>query len=271
MKKICIQGIEGSFHHIVADKVFRKDYKVIACNTFRSLIQKAEQVENDYAIMAIENSIAGSILPNFSLLLHSSLKIVGEYYLPIHQNLLCLQESQLNAIKEVHSHPMALMQCYKYLDNYSQWKLVETDDTALSAQLLAKKPNKSIAVIASTLAAKIYGLKVLAPKIESIKPNITRFLILGKAIENHGADKMTLYIITNHTEGSLSKILHSLAKLKVNLSKIQSISIVNQPFQYGFYLDLEFSNKKQIAKAISKISPLVEELKILGEYKKHHF
>ncbi len=270
LKNICIQGYEGSFHHIVAKKLYKNNFQIIPCKTFTELIHKSELPENDGGIMAIENSNAGSILPNFSLLLKSSLRIVGELYLPLHQNLLILPQSKEQDIKEVHSHPMALLQCADFLQTKPHWKLVETEDTALSAKILAQKKSKHIAVIAGNYAAELFNLKILYPKIENIKPNITRFLVLKKTdINFKNVNKISLFFITKHQQGALSNILQIIAKEKINLSKIQSIAIPKKPFHYGFYIDIEFVKLTQFHQAFAKICLMIEEIKILGAYKKH--
>lgn len=270
LKNICIQGFEGSFHHIVAKKVFKNKINIVPCKTFPELIRRSELPENDGGVMAIENSNAGSILPNFSLLLKSSLRIVGELYLPIHQNLLMLPQSKEQDLTEVHSHPIALLQCSDFLNSKPHLKLIETEDTALSAKLLAQNKTKNIAVVAGNYAAELFGLKIAYPKIENIKPNITRFLILNKTEINYkNVNKITLYFITKHEHGALSKILLAIAKEKLNLTKIQSISIPEKPFHYGFYVDVEFEKLAQFNQAFAKICLMIEEVKILGAYKKN--
>lgn len=212
--QVAIQGYEGSFHQVAANHYFENNVTVICCDTFREVVKKASnKKESDGGIMAIENSIAGSILPNYNLLQKSRLKIVGEVYLQIRQNLLVNPGIKLEDIKEVHSHPMALQQCLQFLDKYN-WKLVETEDTALSAKLLQQHKSKHIAAIASSLAAQLFGLDVLQPDIHTMKNNYTRFLVLqhedlAQVIEN--ADKASVNFHTDHSRGSLARVLTQIA------------------------------------------------------------
>src|SRR5215211_1367977 len=181
--KVSIQGFEGSFHQAAAQQFFGKDVEVIPCATFREVVKIAgNKKESDGGVMAIENSIAGSILPNYNLLQKSNLIIAGEIYLQIRQNLLVNRGVQLDDIREVHSHPMALQQCLNFLDKYN-WKLVETEDTALSARHIHQVKSKHIAAVASKLAAELYQLDVIAPNIHTMKSNYTRFLILQREDE----------------------------------------------------------------------------------------
>lgn len=208
IKKISIQGYEGSFHQAAAQHFFGKNIEVIPCATFREVIKKATaKNEADAAVMAIENSIAGSILPNYTLLQNSNLAIAGEVYLKIKQNLLVNKGVKLEDIREVHSHQMALLQCIEYLEKYN-WKLVETEDTALSAKHIHQHKNKHTAAVASKLAAELYDLDVIAPGIETAKNNYTRFLILQKTgtIDiNKDANKASVNFHTDHSKGSLAK------------------------------------------------------------------
>src|SRR6201991_4544811 len=222
-KRVSIQGYEGSFHQVAAQQFFGKDVEVVTCATFRELVRIAgNKKESDGAAMAIENSIAGSILPNYNLLQKSNLKIIGEVYLHIKQNLLVNPGVKLEDIKEVHSHTMALQQCYDFLDKY-KWKLVETEDTALSAKHIHQHKSKHIAAIASKLAAELYDLNVIAPNIHTLKNNYTRFLILKRedaAINIDEADKASLNFHTDHSRGSLAKVLTAIANGGINLSKL---------------------------------------------------
>ena len=220
--------------------------------------------------MAIENSIAGSILPNYNLLQKSKLQVIGEVYLSISQNLLANKGVRLEDIKEIHSHPMAILQCLDYLEKYN-WKLVETEDTALSAKLVQQHKSKHIAAIASKFAAQLYDLNVLTPDVHTLKNNITRFLIMEPIatktkVEN--ADKASIYFQTDHSRGILSKVLAKIALGNVNLSKLQSMPIPGSTFKYGFYADLEFENTKQIEKVLENVKALTNSTKVLGLYKK---
>lgn len=270
-KRVSIQGFEGSFHQVAAQSFFGKDTQVICCATFREVVKIAgNKKESDGGVMAIENSIAGSILPNYNLLQKSNLKIVGEIYLQIRQNLLVNPGVSLNDIKEVHSHPMALQQCLEYLDQYN-WKLVETEDTALSAKHVHQTRSKHIAAIASKLAAELFNLEMIAPNIHSMKNNYTRFLIMQRedaVCEIEEPNKASVNFHTDHSRGSLAKVLTKIAENGINLSKLQSFPIPGTEWKYSFHADMEFEDIKQFEKAIDKMRPLTEELKIYGVYKK---
>lgn len=268
---MAIQGYEGSFHQQAANVFFNKNVTVECCDTFRDLMAAAKDPKRtNGAVMAIENSIAGSILPNYKLLQSSNLKIVGEVYLQINQNLLVNHGVVLEDIKEVHSHTMALQQCYEYLDQH-HWKLVESEDTALSAKHIARHNSKHIAAIASSTAAEIYGLKVLAPKIQTLKKNYTRFLVLKRpqdVTEEQIGNKASINFQTVHKEGSLARVLGVIAINGINLTKLQSFPIPGSEFKYQFHADMEFDSMKKFQRVIEKIKPLTEEIKIYGIYNK---
>jgi prephenate dehydratase len=268
---ICIQGYEGSFHQVAARHFFGKEVEVIPCASFRQLIkQTLDSTLSAGAVMAIENSIAGSILPNYNLLQKANLKVVGEVYLSISQNLLANKGVGLTDIKEVHSHPMAILQCLDFLESHS-YKLIETEDTALSAKNVHQHKSKHIAAIASKLAAELFDLEILAPDIQTQKNNITRFLILQRAKEAKpivGANKASIYFQTNHSKGILAKVLTEVAKTGVNLSKLQSMPIPGSHFKYGFYADMEFDQLKQFENMMRKIETLTNNVKLFGIYKK---
>jgi prephenate dehydratase len=268
---ICIQGYEGSFHQVAARYFFGKQVEVIPCDTFRDLIRiSSDKKQSAGGIMAIENSIAGSILPNYNLLQKSKLKVIGEVYLSISQNLLVNPGVQLSDIREVHSHPMAILQCLDYLEKHD-WKLVETDDTALSAKHIHQKHSKHAAAIASKLAAELYDMEVITPNIHTLKNNVTRFLVLkreNEATETVDADKASLYFQTNHSKGILAKVLTKIADGGINLSKLQSMPIPGSDFKYGFYADLEFDTRKQLDTVLKSIESLTNSVKIFGIYKK---
>ncbi len=269
--KVSIQGFEGSFHQEAARKFYGKKAVVICCATFREVIKIAENnKESNGGVMAIENSIAGSILPNYNLLQKSSLTIVGEVYLQIRQNLLVNPGVQLEDIREVHSHPMAIQQCFGFLDKFN-WKLVETEDTALSAKHIHQHRSKHIAAIASKLAADIYQLDMIAPNIHTLKNNYTRFLILQKLdqpVDILDADKASINFHTDHSKGSLAKVLTVIAESGINLSKLQSFPIPGSDWKYSFHADLEFDSKIQFYSMIKVVKKITEDLKIYGVYKK---
>jgi prephenate dehydratase len=269
-KKISIQGFEGSFHQVAAQQFYGKATEVICCTTFKELVKiAADKKQSDGGIMAIENSIAGSILPNYNLLLKSNLKITGEIYLQIKQNLLVNPGVKLEDIKEVHSHPMAIQQCFGFLDKYN-WKLVETEDTALSAKHIHQHKNKHVAAIASKLAAELYNLEMIAPNIHTLKNNYTRFLALQHqdvVTAITGADKASINFFTDHSKGSLAKVLTKIADEGINLSKLQSMPIPGSDFKYSFHADMEFDNAEQFKSVIKKITTITDGLSVLGIYK----
>ena len=269
--KVSIQGYEGSFHQMAAQQFFGKNVWVIPCATFREVIKLASsKKESDGGVMAIENSIAGSILANYNLLQRSNLVIIGEVYLQIRQNLLVNPGVAIGDIREVHSHPMAIQQCFDFLDKHD-WKLVETEDTALSAKHVHQHKSKHIAAIASKLAAELFDLDVLAPNIHTLKNNYTRFLILKReeaAQKIDGADKASVSFHTDHSRGSLAKVLARIAEDGINLSKLQSFPIPDTNFKYSFHADMEFEHTSQFEKVIEHIKPLTEYLKIYGVYKR---
>jgi len=270
--RVSIQGYEGSFHQVAAQQFFGKDVEVITCATFREVIRVANsKKESEGGVMAIENSIAGSILPNYNLLQKSNLRIVGEIYLQIRQHLLVNPGVKLEDIREVHSHHMALLQCIDFLEKHAQWKLVETEDTALSAKHLQQHRSKHVAAIASKLAAELFGLEVLAPNIHTMKNNYTRFLILQRedaAEEVDSADKASVNFHTDHSRGSLARVLTRIAEGGINLSKLQSFPIPGSEWEYSFHADMEFESLDQFNSVIASIRPITAELKVYGIYKK---
>jgi prephenate dehydratase len=270
--RVSIQGYEGSFHQVAAEEWFGRDVQVIPCATFREVVRVASSAtESEGGVMAIENSIAGSILPNYNLLQQSKLLVVGEIYLQIGQNLLVNPGVKLEDIREVHSHPMALLQCIDYLERQPGWKLVETEDTALSAQHLAQHRSRHAAAIAGRRAAALFGLDILAPDIQTMKNNYTRFLILQREenalVEAH-PDKASVNFHTDHTRGSLARVLTKIADGGINLSKLQSFPIPGSEWEYSFHADMEFEDMGQFERVIEAMRPVTAELKIYGIYKK---
>jgi prephenate dehydratase len=272
MKRICIQGYEGSFHQEAAINFFGSDVEVIPCDTFRELVRRAaNKKESEGGVMAIENSIAGSILPNYTLLQKSNLKIIGEVFLHIRQQLLINPGVTLEDIKEVHSHPMALLQCMEYLEKNPQWKLVETEDTALSAKHIHQYHSKHTAAIASKLAAELYQLHVAVPNVHTMKNNYTRFLVLQREKEVHyveNADKASVNFHTDHSRGSLVKVLSLIADGGINLSKLQSMPIPGTDFRYSFHADMEFDSLQQFETVSESVRNATESFTVLGIYKK---
>ncbi|MBX9781402.1 MAG: prephenate dehydratase [Chitinophagaceae bacterium] len=270
-KPICIQGYEGSFHQVAARHFFGKSVEVLPCASFRELVKKAVDPSlSAGAVMAIENSIAGSILPNYNLLQKANLQVIGEVYLSISQNLLVNRGVSLADIREVHSHPMAILQCLDFLEE-NKWKLIETEDTALSAKHVQQHKSKHVAAIASKLSAELFNLEIIAPDIQTQKNNITRFLVLQPSrasIEVADANKASLYFQTDHSKGILAKVLGTIANGNINLSKLQSMPIPGSNFKYGFYADMEFDDISALHKVLQKIEPLTNSLKLFGTYKK---
>ena len=269
-KKIAIQGFEGSFHQAAARKFFGNDVEVICCSTFRDVVKIAnDRSLSDGGLMAIENSIAGSILPNYNLLLKSDLKIIGEIYLQIDQNLLVNPGVSLDDIREVHSHPMALLQCADFLEKYN-WKLIETEDTALSAQHVHEHKSKHIVAIAGELAAELFQLKMIAPNIHTQKNNYTRFWALQNAElvrEIDGANKASIIFETDHSKGSLAKVLAKISDGDVNLSKLQSMPIPGSDWKYAFHADCEFTDIQHLDYVLESIKPFTAAVKVYGVYK----
>lgn len=269
--KVSIQGVQGAFHEIAARRFhLAKEIDVVPADTFDILIQQVESGEADSAVMAIENTIAGSLLRNYNLLNNSKLRIRGEVFLRIKQNLMALPKIQIKDLTEVHSHPIALQQCEEFFSMYPHIHLVEAHDTALVAKEIREKGLKKIGAVGSELAAEIYNLNILAPSIETYKKNFTRFLYITK--ENHEGsiipdfDKVSLVFTTNHTVGSLYKALEVLSRNNCNLTKIQSAPIMDKPWEYMFFLDFTLNNYSNYPQAMLELHRVVGEIKVLGEY-----
>lgn len=267
---VAIQGYEGSFHQVAARKFFGDNVEVIPCDTFRQVVKIAvDPLQSNGGVMAIENSIAGSILPNYNLLQKSDLVITGEIYLPIQQHLLVNKGVKLEEIEEVHSHPMALLQCMDFLDKY-QWKLVESEDTALSAKKVKEQGTRKVAAIASALAAELFDLDIVVPNIHTMKNNYTRFLVVQPSLVDPipDANKASIYFQTDHSRGSLAKVLSVIAAGGINLSKLQSFPIPGSDWLYSFYADLEFDSIDQFNEVMQLVKPLTVAVKTYGIYKK---
>ncbi len=269
-KPIAIQGIKGSFHHEVAQKYFSSTAEVIECMSFDNAVDNLLQKSTDTMVMALENSIAGSIIPNYALIDNHNLSIVGEYYLDIQHNLLALKGEALATIKEVHSHPMALLQCKQFFKDYPHIKLVEAKDTADVAKQIGEDSIKGIAAIASKNAASLYHLDVLAESIQTIKHNETRFVIVKRennSLERKGINKASLKFELDHKRGSLATILNVMSDCKLNLTKIQSLPKIETPWKYAFFVDVTFDDYKDYEKAYAIMQIMAENFKVLGEYK----
>lgn len=266
--KIAIQGVNGAFHEIAARQYFGNDIETINCDQFRDLFLAVENQMADYGIVAIENTIAGSILENYLLLKKSKLKIIGELNLHITQNLMALPGVNIDDITEVYSHPIAIMQSKDFLDSYQQIKAINWSDTASAAQKIADEKLTHAAAIASEYAAGLYGLNILASNIQTHKQNYTRFLALSRTANDVPEnDKASICFELTHQPGSLVNVLAEFMNNGINLTKIQSLPILGSPFQYTFYVDLEWQERSNFDRAISKVLNLVSNLSVLGEYK----
>ncbi len=272
MKKlrIAIQGIQGSNHHQVAREYFGDDIELVECMSFDQLVDRLLDHSADKGVMAIENSIAGSIIPNYALINKNNLHIIGEHYLNIHHNLMVLKGQQLSDIQEVHSHPMALLQCKEFFRDWPQIKLVEDVDTAETARRIQQRQLTQIAAIAPKVAADLYGLDIVAPEIQTIKNNATRFIIVktkNKDIPKAEINKASVRFVTDHKRGSLATILNVMSDCLLNLTKIQSLPIIETPWKYAFFVDVTFEKYDNFAKAKSLLNIMSEDFKVLGEYK----
>ncbi|GGI55785.1 prephenate dehydratase [Winogradskyella haliclonae] len=270
INNIAIQGIKGSFHHSVAEQYFEDVDSFKECMTFDELVNSLLEGKTDVAVMAIENSIAGSIIPNYALIDTNDLQIIGEYYLDIQHNLMVFPGQSIEEITEVHSHPMALLQCKEFFKSYPNIKLIETRDTADVAKMISEDKVSRIAAIASERASRLYNLEILERSIQTIKHNETRFVIVKKnknEIVNTEINKASLKFELDHKRGSLAAILNVLSDCKLNLTKIQSLPKINTPWKYAFFIDVTFDVYSDYNKAKSIVSIMAENFKILGEYK----
>ena len=268
--KIAIQGIKGSFHHQVAQDYFYQNIEVDECLSFEELVASLLSGKSDQAVMAIENSIAGPIIPNYALIDKNNLHIIGEHYLDIHQNLMALKGQKIEDIQEVHSHPMALLQCMEFLKKYPNIKLVEDKDTAETARRIHEKQLKGIAAIASKTASEMYDLEILAPEIQTINNNMTRFVIIKKEktfAEENEINRASLKFELDHKRGSLAAVLNVMSDCKLNLTKIQSLPKIETPWKYSFFVDVTFDKYEDYAKAKALLTIMAEYFKVLGEYK----
>ncbi len=269
---IAIQGIEGSFHHQVAREYFGEQVQVSMCSSFRELAEQVAKQSVTKAVMAIENSTAGSILPNYAYVDEYELEVVGEHYIPVKMNLMALPGETLESITEVYSHPIALLQCKNFFKQYPHIKLIEDNDTAEAAKRIAEQGLKNTAAIASTTAAEIFKLNLLAESIHSEQTNTTRFLIISKKGEQvEQADKASLKLILKHEQGSLLKALQILDRYGLDMTKIQSLPIVDEPWKYSFFIDVTFKELPVFVEAMKALEEVSEAHKILGIYKnKNH-
>ncbi|MGN0232247.1 MAG: prephenate dehydratase [Muribaculaceae bacterium] len=274
MKRVTIQGIHGCYHDAAARNFFKdEEIETIPCETFPEMFNTLRNDASLYGIVAIENTIAGSILPNHELLRQSNLQIIGEYKMHISHVLAALPGDTFETITEVNSHPMALMQCEQFLQRHPHIKMVEKFDTAGSAREIAEKHLAHHAAICGKYAAELYGLNILAEDIQTIKRNFTRFLIVADpATASDGVssrpqrNKASIVFTLPHTQGSLSKVLTIFTFYDINLSKIQSLPILGREWEYRFYINLTFSDYMRFKQSIDAVKPLINDFKILGEY-----
>ncbi len=267
---IAIQGIKGSNHHQVALDYFGTDISLSECDSFDQMVRQILEGSVDKGVMAIENSIAGSIIPNYALVHHNKLHIIGEHYLNIHHHLMALEGQSLEDIKEVHSHPMALLQCKKFFDEYPHIKLVESSDTADSAKYIQEKKLLGVAAIAPKKAAELYHLEIIADDIQTIQHNSTRFIIIkssNKELPKSEINKASLRFVLDHKRGSLATVLNVLSDCSINLTKIQSLPVIDVPWKYAFFVDVTFDKYEDYQKAHSLLEIMAEEFLVLGEYK----
>ncbi|NLX81452.1 MAG: prephenate dehydratase [Proteiniphilum sp.] len=272
MKRVAIQGGLGAYHDIAAHNYFQEDLEIVPCITFKDIFVEADNDEQLLGVMAIENTIVGGLLQNHDLLKLNNMRIAGEHKLRISHTLSALPGQDIGDIKEVISHPMALMQCSDFLDTFPNLKVVEHEDTALAAKDIFEQNLTGVAAVCSERAAQLYNLNVLARSIETNKRNFTRFLILAhdnmvdEVRKSEEIDKASLVFVLPHKEGSLSQVLSVLSFYDINLTRIQSLPIVGRAWEYQFYIDLSFSNFERYKQSVKAIIPLVSNLIVLGEY-----
>ena len=270
--KIAIQGVKGCFHEQAA-RLFYEEHgnvvpEIVECSTFEGLYESLEKGQADAAVMAIENTVSGGLLPNFELLRKYDRKIKGEVFLRIQQNLMVLPGQKLEDIKEVRTHYMAINQTREFFKNCPWIRLVESEDTAKSAAEVASEGLMGVGAVASTLAAELYGLDIIAESIETYKQNFTRFLILDDGIEVDKAkvNKASMCFTLPHSPGSLAHVLTIMSFYGMNLTRIQSLPIPGQEWQYFFYVDIKFDDYVRYEQALAAVRPLMEDMNVLGEY-----
>ena len=273
MKRIAIQGVPGSYHDIAAHKYFKnEEIELICCNTFEEVFENMRKDSNVIGVVAIENTIAGSLLHNYELLRESGATIIGEHKLRISHSIMCLPDEDWKDLKEVNSHPVALAQCREFLQHHPELKVVETDDTAGSAKDIHENQLKGHAAICSKYAAGMYDMKILQEGIETNKHNFTRFLVIcdpwiaDDLKDRSKVNKANIVFSLPHSEGSLSKVLSIFSFYNINLTKIQSLPIIGREWEYMFYVDVMFNDYLRYKQSIDAVTPLTKALKILGEY-----
>ena len=273
MRKIAIQGVNGSYHDIAAHKYFKdEEIELICCNTFEEVFAQMKKDSDVIGVIAIENTIAGSLLHNYELLRESGATIIGEHKLRISHSIMCLPEDNWEDLTEVNSHPVALAQCRDFLHNHPELKVVETEDTAGSAENIRNNNLRGHAAICSKYAAELYDMKILEEGIETNKHNFTRFLVISnpwladELKDRSKVNKANIVFSLPHSEGSLSQVLSIFSFYKINLTKIQSLPIIGREWEYMFYVDVMFNDYLRYKQSIDAVTPLTKALKILGEY-----
>lgn len=268
MKRVAVQGIAGSFHEDAARKYFDEEVEIVECKSFTSVCELIDTDKVDYAVMAIENSIAGSLLKNYQLIRDYHLRIIGEIYIHIQMNLMVSPGVEKKNITDIHSHPVAFQQCVEYIEKYfPEAKLHEGMDTAASAKMISEEKPGNAAAIGNLRSAELYGLEILETGIESNKKNYTRFLILSKhGNETEGTNKASICFELGHFFGALASVLNTLAKNEINLTKIQSVPIIGKPNEYTIHVDIEWEKSENYELAIHQILKSASSLSILGEY-----
>lgn len=273
MRRVAIQGMKGSFHDIAAHKYFEsEDIELVCCDTFEQEFDVLREDREAVALMAIENTIAGSLLHNYELLRESGMQVVGEHKLRIKHSVLCLPEDDWDSLTEINSHPVALMQCREFLKRHPALKVVEAEDTAGAAQLIAERQLRGHAAICAYTVAQIYGMRVLEQGIETNKHNFTRFLVIcdhsraTRLSDPLLSNKASIVFALPHSEGSLSQVLSIFSFYRINLTKIQSLPIIGREWEYMFYIDVTYDDFTRYRQSIDAIRPLTRQLKILGEY-----
>jgi prephenate dehydratase len=269
--RVAIQGIKASFHEEAAFKFFGTDIQTVECNSFKETCDKLERNDADFVVMAIENSIAGSLLPNYTLIRDFGFSVVGEVYLAIQLHLMALPGVKFSDIKTVTSHPIAIRQCVDFFYDYPHIKIVESNDTAACAKRIKDEELTDTMAIANSLAAELYGLNILERRVESNKKNYTRFLILKKERTDEGKqiDKASICFQVGHKPGSLATVLNIFAEQEVSLTKIQSLPVLGKRNEYYFYVDLQWSNTEKYDRAIRQALKYTSNFNILGEYQKN--
>ncbi|MEM8999690.1 MAG: prephenate dehydratase [Bacteroidota bacterium] len=268
--KVAIQGVKGSNHHQVAKDFFGEGIQLVECLSFDAMIDTLLDGTADQGVMAIENSIAGSIIPNYNLIYHNAIHIIGEHYLSIHHHLMVLKGQKIENVSEVRTHPMALLQCKAFLKKYPHIKLVEDVDTAETAKRIQEEQWAHVAAIAPQMAAELYDLEIIAPEIQTIKNNATRFIVLkkqNKLLPKEEINKASLRFITDHKRGSLATVLNVMSDCNMNLTKIQSLPVIETPWKYAFFVDVTFEAYDNFVKAKSLLQIMSEDFRVLGEYK----